>query len=227
MPVRKKLLVKNQVYHIFNHGVNRQPIFNNRWDYQRALLALFFYHFNKPPISLSTFLRFNKENQQKFFKNLVKKKRLVDIYSFCLMPNHFHLLLRQNQNRSISRFLSDFQNSYTKYFNARHKRIGHLFQGQFKAVWIETDEQLLHVSRYIHLNPYSSYIVKDFEQLKKYQWSSMSEYLGNNVNDFEICRKDYLLSLFKSSKEFERFIFDQKDYQRELQTIKHLALEKV
>ena len=87
------------------------------------------------------------------------------------------------------------------------------------------ETQILHVSRYIHLNPYSSFLVKDFEALKDYPWSSLGEYL--NLFDHKICEKETLLSFFPSLKKFEKFIFDQKDYQRELQTIKHLVLEKV
>ena len=139
------------------------------------------------------------------------------------MPNHFHFLLKQRKDGGITRFLSNFQNSYTRYFNVRHQRTGHLFQGQFKAVRMETDEQLLHVSRYIHLNPYSSYLVKDFKALKDYPWSSLGEYL--NLFDHKVSEKQTLLSFFSSVKKFEQFIFNQKDYQRELESIKHLLLE--
>lgn len=93
------------------------------------------------------------------------------------MPNHFHLLLKQTKENGISKLVANFQNSYTRYFNLKNERVGPLFQGVFKALRVKTDEQLIHVSRYIHLNPYSSSVIKSFEELKRYPWSSVEEYL--------------------------------------------------
>lgn len=149
--------------------------------------------------------------------------KLVDIICFCLMPNHFHLLLNQLKDNGISKFMANLQNSFTRYFNTKHERIGHLLQGQFKAVLIEDDNQLLHVSRYIHLNPYSSYVVKDLESLEQYLWSSFPEYLGKVAA--EICNKEIILSQFKDKKDYKKFVFDQADYQRRLEEIKHLVIE--
>lgn len=150
--------------------------------------------------------------------------KLVELICFCLMPNHLHLLLSQKKDNGISKFMANLQNSYTRYFNTKHERIGPLMQGQFKAVLIEDDEQLLHVSRYIHLNPYSSFIVKDLTDLEKYPWSSLPEYLG--IVSTSICNKQVILSYFKSVEDYKKFVFDQADYQRKLEKIKHLILEK-
>ena len=92
----------------------------------------------------------------------------------------------------------------------------------FKAVLIENDEQLLHVSRYIHLNPYSSYLVKNIEELKKYPWSSLYEYLNTKS---ELCDISDILSNFKNSEMYWRFIKDHSDYQKKLESIKHLLFE--
>ena len=223
MPSRKTFFAPDQIYHVFNRSLNRQPIFSHRRNCERALLVLFFYQHYPRPSSLSHFIKMSSDRKEKAEEMLKKAIKRIEILAFCLMPNHFHLLIREKQGLKTSRFLSDFQNSYTRYFNIYHKRKGYLFQGQFKAVRIETDEQLLHVSRYIHLNPYSSYIVKDFDQLKDYPWSSLGEYL--NIFDHKICEKETLLSYFPTVKKFEKFIFNQKDYQRDLETIKHLVLE--
>lgn len=152
-----------------------------------------------------------------------ENKVFVSIICFCLMPNHFHLLVRQKEENGISKFLSQFQNSFTKYFNTRIKREGHIFLGQFKAVRIETDEQLLHVSRYIHLNPYSSFVVKEFNDLLSYQWSSLLQYMKK---DKGFVSPDIILSEFKKPQNYYKFISDQADYQRELEAIKHLVLEE-
>lgn len=93
----------------------------------------------------------------------------------------------------------------------------------FKAVRIETDEQLLHVSRYIHLNPVSSAIIR-FEELEKYPWSSFGEYLTDNISD-SIIKKGIVLQHFSSQKKYKLFVFDQADYQRELENIKHLIID--
>ena len=155
----------------------------------------------------------------------LKKKAmyLVSIISFVLMPNHFHFLLKQNVENGISLFLAQFQNSYTRYFNTKNRRQGHLLQGQFKAVRIEDDDQLLHVRRYIHLNPYVSYVVKDIKELEEYKYSSFPEYLNHEKN--EICNKPIVLSHFPTIKQYKKFITDQADYQRELGQIKHLVME--
>jgi putative transposase len=73
----------------------------------------------------------------------------VTVIAYCLMPNHFHLVLRQNEDGGISQYLADFQNSYTKYFDLKHRRSGAIFNRQFKAVLIESENQLLHLTRYI------------------------------------------------------------------------------
>ena len=150
-------------------------------------------------------------------------KKIVDITSFTFMPNHFHFLLKQNVNKGISKFLALFQNSYTRYFNTKNTRSGHVFQGQFKAVRVEDDEQLLHLNRYIHLNPHTSYVVKTFSELKQYPYSSLPEYLNNQKNS--LCNIQEVLSHFSSLKKYEDFLFDQAGYQRALEKIKHLILE--
>lgn len=226
MPGRKIPLVVDEIYHVFNRGINRQPAFTNKWEYKRAMQCLDYYRFALPPAKLSVFLKTSNNNQTETLANMAKKKdTLIDILSYCLMPNHFHLLLRQRKEKGISRFMSKLLNSYTKYFNKRNKRDGSLFLDQFKAVRIETDEQLLHVQRYIHLNPYSSYLVSSIEELIKYPYTSLGEYLSKLSHPGEICEKGTILSYFKKKEEFKKFIINQADYQRSLDEIKHLALE--
>lgn len=139
------------------------------------------------------------------------------------MPNHFHFLMKELIEEGIRKFVSNLQNSYAKYFNTKRKRVGSLFQEMFKAVRIETDEQFIHVARYIHLNPYSSLVVKNLEQLKNYPWCSLGNYF--NENHFNFLEKDFLISFFKTKETFKNFTFNQADYQKHLEEIKHLALE--
>ena len=224
MPLRKTVLANGETYHVFNRGVNHQPIFIDKRDYPRALEILSFYRFAKPPLRFSFYNRLPVEEKLNFWKELERKnQKIVILLSFCFMPNHFHFLLRQERENGISKFLANFQNSYTKYINTRHVRSGHLFQGQFKAVRIENESQLLHTSRYIHLNPYTSYIVKTVDQLEKYPWSSLPEYIKDD--DKGICEAKNVLSCFSSSRQYLQFVLDRKDYQRTLKDIEHLLLE--
>lgn len=223
MAKREIIFVNDEIYHIVNRSIGRQPVFKNKRNCQRALNSIFFYQFQNHPSSLSHYLSLTKKQKEIAQKLLLTSNKLIETISFCLMPSHFHLLLKQKIQGGISKFLANFQNSYTRYFNLFNKRKGHLFEGQFKAVRIETEDQLLHVSRYIHLNPYSSYLIKDFSQLKDFPWSSLVEYF--NKVDYQITDKKTLLSYFKPLKKFETFLFNQKDYQRELQSIKFLTLD--
>lgn len=162
MAGRKIILATNEFYHVYNRGVARQPTFLTKWDYQQTILALSYYRFINPPLKLSRFKELSYEQRQKYFSDLEGMgDKLVDIISFVLMPNHFHFLLKQAADGGISKFLSQVTNSYTRYFNTKHKRVGPLFQGTFKAVHVETDEQLIHLSRYIHLNPLVTFLVKE------------------------------------------------------------------
>lgn len=222
MPGRLIPFITKEIYHVFNRGIDRCPTFTTKREYARALDTLKYYQFKNPPVKLSKFLTMQDERKQEIMKMMINNEKLVKIYSYCLMPNHFHLLLMQNTENGISKFLSNFQNSYTRYFNTRHDRDGSLLLDQFKGVRIETDEQFMHVSRYIHLNPYTSYVVKKLEDLENYSWSSLPEYLYNQERAVE---KDFLLSFFKNTKDYKQFVFDQADYQRKLNAIKHLVLE--
>jgi putative transposase len=224
MSYRKYPIFPEQIYHVFNRSVARQPIFLGEKDYQRFLETIGFYRSASPPLRLSYYNRLAKQEKATFMEKLQKEgKKQIAIFTFCLMPNHFHFLLKELIEGGIRKFASNLQNSYAKYFNTKRKRAGALFQEMFKAVRIETDEQFVHVARYIHLNPYSSFVVKNLGQLKTYPWCSLSDYLDGSHFDF--LDKDLLISFFKTKEAFKNFTFDQADYQRHLEEIKHLTIE--
>lgn len=225
MPGRKIPLVTDYVYHVINRSITSLPTFLNQKDYQRGLESIFYYQNQNLPLRYSYFLRLPIKQKAAILKGLeTKRKFIVEIIAFSLMPNHLHLLLKQTQDHGISNYMSNLTNSYTRYFNTKHKRVGPLFQGKFKAVRIETDEQLIHVSRYIHLNVYSSGVVKNIEELINYPYSSLPEYL--TPQKLNQCQKELVLDQFKNPHSYKKFVLDQADYQRNLQEIKHFALEK-
>lgn len=224
MPTNRKTVFANdQIYHVFNRGVEKRPIFLSKRDYERALQTLTFYSYANLPIRFSKFLQLQEPLKLETINNIKSNNPLrVEIIVFCLMPNHFHLLLKQTEENGISRFLADLTNSYTKYFNIKNDRVGPLMQGLFKAVRIEDDNQLVHISRYIHLNPTSSFLIKP-EELKTYHWSSYPEYLGL-VNE-QVCQKEAVLGQFNSTDLYKQFVLDQVDYARTLEQIKHLNFD--
>ncbi|HUV46592.1 MAG TPA: transposase [Candidatus Bathyarchaeia archaeon] len=224
MPGRTEILATDEIYHVYNRGVASQPIFFTNKNYQRAVSTIFYYCNQNLPLRYSDFIVQSHDKKIEILEKLKNEKKfLVEIIAFCLMPNHFHFLLKQVIDNGISNFLSKFTNSYTRYVNSKNKRSGSLLQGRFKAVRIENDEQFLHVGRYIHLNPYSSYIVKKLPDLENYPYSSLPEYLRKTKANF--CHKRLILNQFKDKTAYKKFVFDQANYQRELQNIKHLILE--
>jgi putative transposase len=223
MPGRKYPIITGETYHVFNRGINKQPTFISKREYERALKTILFYQYSSPPVKLSKYLTMKSDDQNNILSSISKNK-LIDIHTFVLMPNHFHFQLTQKHDNGISKFIGIFQNSYTRYFNTKNDRDGSLFLDQFKAQRIEDDNTFLHIHRYIHLNPLTSYLVKNTNDLINYPWSSIKSYLEDD-NDNEICTTKRVLSFFKSKDKYIKFILDHSDYQRRLDKIKHLTFE--
>lgn len=225
MPGRKIPLVNGEVYHVLNRGVASQPTFINWRDYKRAIETMIYYQNLYPPLKYSQFLLQARKKREESLAQLRKKGEIwAEIIGYCFMPRHFHFLLKQKVGGGVSKFVGDFANSYTRYFNARRRREGPLFKGKFQAIRVETDEQLNHLSRYIHLNPYSCYVVKTLKELVNYPYSSFPEYLGRSQEAY--CHKEIVLKNLGSKENYQKFVFDQADYQRSLEALKHLWLEK-
>lgn len=180
--------VTDSYYHIYNRGVEKRNIFIGKRDYQQFLSAMDFYRKTPLPSKFSDFKRGMEKS-----KKIENQIDLVQILSYCLMPNHFHFLLKQNADRGITHFLRKFANSYTRYFNTRYDRIGPLFQGTFKAKLIENDEYLLQVSKYIHRNP----LKLSGDNLRSYPYSSYEFYLSKEKHPF--CNTEFILSYFSKT----------------------------
>lgn len=210
MPGRATKLVNGEYYHIFNRGSDKRDLFLSNKDFQRLQQTFYYYQFKGPKIKLSKFLKsrtipFQPLNDQK----------LVEIICYCLMPNHFHFLVRQLKDNGIAIFISQLSNSYTRYFNTKNNRVGPLLQGVFKSVHVESDEQLIHLSRYVHLNPVVSGIS---QKLDSYRWSSYHEYINQKPG---YCSTQDVLNLFPSTFAYVQFLNDQIDYARSLDLLKH------
>lgn len=225
MPYRKLQFAPDHIYHIFNRSIAREPIFLTTQYYQRALDVASYYSYLNPPIRFSHFNRLPHTQKEKIIRNLADGQKQVEVLAFCFMPNHFHFLVKEVCENGIRKFMGNLQNSYAKYFNTKTKRFGSLFQSMFKAVRVETDEQLTHITRYIHLNPLTSFILKDLPEFENYPWSSYPLYLNVNNGLPDFINTQFVLDLFPSIDDFVNFTEDQVDYQRKLAKIKHLLLE--
>ncbi|MDO8638429.1 MAG: transposase [Candidatus Daviesbacteria bacterium] len=214
MPGRIVPLVNGEFYHVYNRGAEKREIFTQPRDYRRFKQTIYYYQFKGPK---PRFSKFTNSKINTF--NPSPENKIIEIICYCLMPNHFHFLIRQLKENGISIFLSHISNSYTKYFNVKYKRVGSLLQGTFKAVLVETDEQLLHLSRYIHINPVVLHVCTN---LKEYPWSSYNEYIKANPI---LCSTETILSSFPSKEEYKKFLEDQIDYGEGLERIKHSLMD--
>ena len=148
-----------------------------------------------------------------------KRKGLVDILCYCLMDNHFHLLIRENIEKGTSVYMQRVLNSYAKFFNLSQRRSGPLFIRPFKAVLIDGDDYFLHVSRYIHLNPYVAHMIKN---PLEYRWSSLLEY--TQLTTRKSCHTLLLRSMV-NTEEYKEFVLDYADYARSLADTQHLLID--
>ncbi len=211
MPIRQIPLVTNQYYHVFNRGVDKMQIYSSVRDYKKFIDTCKYY------MTANRLTRLSYWNPT---KNLAINNDLhVEIIAYCLMPNHFHFLLKQVREDGITEFMRLLQNSYTKYFNIKHKREGPLLQGRFKSSHISDTDILIHVSRYIHLNPIVSFVTTS---LNSYRWSSYYELIHNS---YTISNQQEVLELFKNQNDYISFVQDHKDYAEKLERIKHLTHE--
>lgn len=188
---------KGSHYHIYNRGNRKENIFLQHRDYER-------------------FLTRTREYKNKFG---------ITILSYCLMPNHFHFLLKQDTEISITAFMLRLCTSYAKYFNIKYEQVGSIFQDRFKAKIIEFDEYLLALSRYIHKNPLEIQPLTHGVELQDYFWSSYSVYLSGIKND--IVNPAFILDYFSKnnpSSDYKDFVED--DFIKEnIFSIKDLILE--
>lgn len=204
---------ENGIYHVFNRGVEKRKIFMDDADYNIFLYYIFIYVAPMEKI-------LQKYPQLPFRLQGKNLSQELEIAAYCLMPNHFHFLIRQGKKDSVTKFIKQLTNAYTLYFNKKYKRVGGLMQGTFKAVEIGKDDLLLHVSRYIHLNPVAASLAKD---IKEYRWSSLNYYIDNLESP--ILNKKIVTSYFTSSKKYINFVSDQVDYAKSLDKIKHLIID--
>jgi len=219
MPNRETPLVNGEIYHIFTKSIAGFKIFNTPNDFRRMLNTLIFYSSEKTPCKLSLFLKKQTNIDSKPALECSAQK-IVEIIAYCIMPTHIHLILKQLADDGISKYINLILKSYSKYFNEKYTRKGPLWESRFKNVLVETEEQFLHLTRYIHLNPSTAYLVNE---PANWEFSSYKEYLGKTDRDKRMC--NFLSYLYMDISSYENFVTDFIDYERTISKIKHLILD--
>ncbi len=175
MARRKIAFTQGGHYHIFNHGANRQPIFRENENYRFLLCRV---------------------------KAAAAEWR-VSVLAYCLMPNHYHFVLRQDGERSVSGFMQAIFNSYAKAFNKRYKRTGTLFEGPYWALAVTTEEYLTHLCRYVHRNPLNANLIA---HLSEWPYSNYPEWI--EARQGALVDRDFVRSRFPTPKAYERFVLE-------------------
>jgi len=206
----------DEFYHIFNRGTEKRRIFMDDKDYQRFMALLYLCNGDS---SVNIRDQFPKGLSFGNVKNFKRGEQLVAIGAYCLMPNHFHILIKEIVENGISRYVSKLSTAYSMYFNRKHTRTGKLFENKFKAEYVDRDEYLEYLFAYIHLNPLKLIEPKWREEgiadmdkarqyLKEYKYSSYPDYIGDKRQESIILNKEAFPEYFENVKEFDDFITD-------------------
>ena len=202
--MKRPPFITNGIYHVYNRGVEKRKVFTSDKDRMRFLHDI--YEFNDIAPALNS--GYYSQNLLKSDFNRKSRNLLVEVLCFCLMPNHFHFLLRQRVDGGITEFMRKIGTGYTNYFNTKYKRVGPLFQGKFKAIHVEKEAHLLYLPHYIHLNPldlkmpeWREQRIKDSKDalafLAGYRWSSYPDYIGEK-NFPSLTQRDFVREIYGS-----------------------------
>ena len=218
-------MVTGEIYHVFNKSIAGYQIFNYEEDFFRMKQMMLYYCMENTPIQFSNFLSLSQVKMHGFIQNIQELREsnrdLVQIIAYCIMPTHFHLVLKQLMDNGITKFTGNILNSYSRYFNLKRKRKGPLWVGRFKNVRVRSDDQLLHLTRYVHLNPVTAAII---DRPEEWSASSYGEYVSSAPDDWKICNYNGILEI--NPAQYGIFVQDGVDYQKELAHIKNLLFDE-
>jgi putative transposase len=195
-------IAPDEIYHIYNRGNQKQKLFYSDRDFIRMLFLILLFQSPKKFRNISRRVDyFNDEKDFKVEYEEVIQGRFVELINFCIMPNHFHLTVKNLTDDGIPKYLHRIQNAYGRFFNAKRDKTGHVFQGTYKAKHISSDRQLQYVSAYIHKNPLE---ISDETSYKSYRWSSYQDYVYRNRWD-ELLKTGIILDGFQNNT-YKNFI---------------------
>lgn len=216
MPKRRIILANNEIYHIYNKSVANEEIFGNKRNINFTLKLINYYRYPQK-LRFSKFKILGSDARKTYWEGVLTKNPFVEIFAYSILPNHYHLLLKQLSDNGIRKFIANFQNSFAKYFNIKYDRRGSLFLNAFRGKRVDNDNILLHVSRYIHLNPVTSYLI-NLHELENEATTSFPIYMGKKYLEF--VNPELIWGIMGSKEKYKKFVFDQEDYQKRLSIIK-------
>ncbi len=208
-----KPYLENSFYHLYNRGVDSREIFHDKQDY-KVFLHFLKRYLTEPPETPD-------QVRPPWRSDLYDK---INLIAYCLMPNHFHLMVKQFTTHAITEFMRALLNSYVRYFNKKYERVGPLFQGRYKGILIESEPYLLHLTRYIHLNPTEVGEVGPpaRSDLVRYPYSSYGDYLGKRRTNW--LHPEEILVFFRSRQKtslrdilsYQSFVEEYKEDSKEI-----------
>ena len=215
--MRAPPLITGEYYHVFDRGVSRETIFLDEFDYRRFYESLFLFnntnyeHPGGRGLDRDVLLAAHEAY-------LHDRDPYVKISSFCLIPNHFHLMIQPLKEDGAAKFFHKLLKGYARYFNLRHGRSGHLFENAYQAVHIENEAHFVHIPRYIHLNALDTTDLnwrdgqmtdwaKASNYLESYRWSSHGIYSGKD-QELPVIDEEIVAQLFSDPSEYEKFLKD-------------------
>jgi len=214
---RIKLYVPGAYYHVYNRGVDKRTIFQDAQDYNVFISYLKTYLLEKDIASLN-FILCDDDSTTDEKDRAIKELNLnnfcgkIQLLAYCLISNHFHFFLRQDAVDDMDHFMNSLCTRYSMYFNRKYGRVGPLFQGVYKAVMVDNDEQMIYLSRYIHRNPVGTVKVSNLNQ---YHFSSYPDYLNEGNN--KVVNISKILELFNNKREdYKAFVEEEFDVEQEI-----------
>ena len=187
MPYRNDVFARNHYYHIYNRGVGKGLIFFNPGNYEYCIQLVKRYY----------------------------RQYGATIIAYCLMPNHYHFLLRQETDQTLSKFINVLFNAYVQAVNRQQGRKGTLFEGRFRHVWVDREEYLTHLCRYIHLNPVRAKLVT---RVQDWPYSNYLEWIGQRT--WNLKDEVFIRDRFPTPKAYQEFVVDN---QNETQSLEYIV----
>jgi putative transposase len=224
------MLAEGECYHVFNRGAHKQAIFHSTEDYDRFQILLYLLNTKLPIVMREILDDYKGRSLGNIYLEEPSDRSLVDVLGYALMPNHFHLILRQKADAGISRFLKKLCTAYSMYFNAKYEHSGVLFQGRYKANHIDNEAYFRYIFSYVHLNPlelvqptWKESGIKNRALAKSwvsnYQHSSFRDYVGNERPESFILANHDIPDFLKEQNDLDDLLQDAKDRPLELSTV--------
>jgi putative transposase len=220
--IAKDPFASSHFYHIFNKSMDAASPFLDHRLAKHFVSLFWYYRSEKVRVSYSYYCSASEAIRLQINEDIDDKDNFrVDILAYCIMPNHYHILLRQNRKKGIYSFMNNISNAFTRFYNTIVQRKGPIFIPRYKSRLIHSEEQLIHVLRYIHLNPYSSGNVTSLRHLEQYPFSSHIEYLQGDklINTSHVLSTGYFMN---NRNKYRLFVNNHADYQKSLQSIKYI-----